>query len=72
MVEKEKVKLIYKGPPHKVLVVETHKSFNVKDGDIIEVTPGEAKELLKHIKNVRYKGKEFKPYKEEKSSGKGE
>ena len=71
--KEEKVKMIYKGPPHKVLIIKTHRTFNVNDGDIFEATKGEAEELLKHSKNPRYKGREFSAYKEaKKSSGKGE
>ncbi len=73
--KQDKVKMIYKGPPHKVLVIYPKggsKEFKVNDGDIFEATKVEADELLKHSKNPRYKGREFKLYKEGKSSGKGE
>ena len=73
MVEEVKEKMIYNGPPHKVLVIYKgggSKEFKVNDGDIFEVTEVEAEELLKHSKNPRYKGRDFKMYKEEKVSSK--
>lgn len=68
-----KEKMIYNGPPHKVLVIYKKggsKVFEVNDGDIFEVTKVEAAELLQHSKNPRYKGRDFKMYKEEKTSTK--
>lgn len=69
--QKETVKLKYKGPDHQVLVLHKgggSKLFKVYDGDIVEATPEEAKELIKGSDKERI----FSKVSERKSSGKGD